>query len=526
MSLFAKAICLVGIPLLVLFGLFGATRWVASQQKDDGLLINLAGRQRMLTQKMTKEALILTRLRGLEDKAALEAAEAGLKTTVQIFDETLAALADGGSAPTQLNVDPDAPRRHCPASSGEVREKLTTVEGLWVPFKAHLATVLAPESPRAADAALTYVQANNVPLLAAMNAAVVSMQHRAEASVQNLLRVQLIGVTLAMLSAICVVWVFRRTARRMGSAVVLMRQNLCVLSEVSGSIQRSSRFIHEAAQQQAAASAQSGGAIETTCNFGEQAAQAVSEASSSAQTTLKKATCSRDALRELEHSMTQIVTTTDETRKILKSIEEIAFQTNLLALNAAVEAARAGEAGAGFSVVAQEVRSLAMRANTAAQASAETIGQIVNESGKLQGTIENVRTSFTTVLEGIQRSDSQMDMVKSSTALLDQNLSEVQSGIQRIEQVTGDLLGWAAKGTSNEEKLVGDLSRLRLAMQELETIAFGQKVQGDAVTVDERAPRKALAVPQAAKLRQKDRRLHVEPTQPQGSAFENAFSRS
>ena len=113
------------------------------------------------------------------------------------------------------------------------------------------------------------------------------------------------------------------------------------------------------------------------------------------------------AMSALTASMEDIEQASQETQKIVKTIDEIAFQTNLLALNAAVEAARAGEHGKGFAVVAMEVRNLAGRSASAAKENKSLIG---NSTVKIRGANQLVEESGKT-LTRIIRSAQQMETI-------------------------------------------------------------------------------------------------------------------
>lgn len=174
---------------------FVLTTVTLQTQKDDGLIVNLSGRQRMLTQKMTKEALIFNTMSQRPDQKDLDRSKGQLISTIKVFETTLFALVDGGSAP--LNLEMTKFRELPPAETPEIKAGLAEVVNLWRPFKAEINKII--ESRGEDMSGLEYVISENALLLSKMNNVVFLMQGEAEQKVSVITKSQIAALLLGIL---------------------------------------------------------------------------------------------------------------------------------------------------------------------------------------------------------------------------------------------------------------------------------------------------------------------------------------
>jgi methyl-accepting chemotaxis protein len=139
-----------------------------------------------------------------------------------------------------------------------------------------------------------------------------------------------------------------------------------------------------------------------------------------------------DHMGLMEKAMHESVGASEETAKVVKTIDEIAFKTNLLALNAAVEAARAGEAGSGFAVVADEVRNLAKQAADAARLTQDLIA---NSTTK----IKEATSLFDQTTTAMNRNAVITGEVAELVGEITTSTSEQTEGIKQINHATNGM---------------------------------------------------------------------------------------
>lgn len=190
------------VYLLLLVAVVSATGWVLRRQRDDGLVVNLSGRQRMLTQRMTHQ--LMTYAAKLDRGADVADARTRVRGTMRVFETTLAALDQGGPAPIDLQM---ASFRDVPSASRAVAARLALVRSTYQPYRDAAQQILVgdPSVRVAGIEAITTIESD---LLAEMDAAVSLLQREAETKVNELFVIQGAALLLALLFTFVLVrWV-------------------------------------------------------------------------------------------------------------------------------------------------------------------------------------------------------------------------------------------------------------------------------------------------------------------------------
>jgi methyl-accepting chemotaxis protein len=179
------------------------------------------------------------------------------------------------------------------------------------------------------------------------------------------------------------------------------------------------------------------------------------------------------SMKHMAMAINQIKQSADNTAKIIKTIDDIAFQTNLLALNAAVEAARAGEAGKGFAVVAEEVRNLALLSADAAKNTANMIEESVkNADGGVKITAEVAQT----LNRIVDRTGKVGDLIAEVAAVSNeqaQGIEQVNTAVSHMSHVTQQNAANSEESASASEELSAQAAELANMVREFKLSADG-----------------------------------------------------
>jgi len=270
----------------------------------------------------------------------------------------------------------------------------------------------------------------------------------------------LLGLALMGLGLSLVVRVLNRSLKRV---VQGLNEGSNQVAATATQVSSASQSLAQGSSEQAASLEETSASLEEMASMTRANADHARQADALMGETSRVVENANQSMTGLIQSMREVSAASQETAKIIKTIDEIAFQTNLLALNAAVEAARAGEAGAGFAVVADEVRALAMRAAEAAK----------NTAGLIEGTVGKVKEGSDLVAkagEAFGQVAGSTGKVKELVAEIAAASGEQAQGVDQINKAVTEMNNVTQQVAANAEESAGASEELNAQSEQMKGV--------------------------------------------------------
>ena len=328
----------------------------------------------------------------------------------------------------------------------------------------------------------------------------------------------LVGTVFVM--AVFSVFLTRGLTRVVGRVVTSLAETATQVTSAAGQVSSASQSLAEGATEQAAGLEETSSSLEEMASMTKRNADNTQQCNGLMAEAKQVVDTMSAATREMSEAIADIKNSADETAKIIKVIDDLAFQTNLLALNAAVEAARAGEAGKGFAVVAEEVRNLAMRS---AEAARNTSALLVESQKKAGQGVEITNEVISALDKNEQNAGKVAGLVGEIAAASNeqaQGIEQVNTAVAQMDKVTQQNAANAEESASAAEELSAQAESMREIVAELATLVGSVSGQSKSNASAQQSPanHRSRQVPQMATSDHIFHQIAVKP-----AASNNAF---
>jgi methyl-accepting chemotaxis protein len=277
----------------------------------------------------------------------------------------------------------------------------------------------------------------------------------------------LIGILYAFIST-------RRIVGRVNKVIGGITEGVEEVSACSGQLAQASQDLADGASHQAASIEETSSSLEEISSRVKQNAEHAGEGKNMMAEVKEIVGKVSKNMGDMAVAIEKINSSSHETDKIVKTIDEIAFQTNLLALNAAVEAARAGEAGAGFAIVADEVRNLALRAADAARNSAQLIGDTIKAVKEGSDITLAAQASFKENMEISSKVSALVEEIAGASGEQAEGIEQVNKAVAEMDKLTQKNASGAEESASLSHEMNGQAENMKRFVRDLVDLVHGE----------------------------------------------------